>query len=284
MTIAIIGATGQLGALTIDALLDRGIPAGDILALGRNADRLAELTARGLGTAAVDLNDVDTTAKALDGAEKLLLVSFGDLGSRVAQHGKAIEAARQAGVAHLIYTSGLQAPTTILELAADHKATEDLVTASGIPATFLRNGWYTENHLQDFNGARERGVIANSIGTGRIATAPRKDFAEAAAVVLATPGHRGKAYELSGDSAWSFEEFAATAADVLGTPVAYQPLTSEQEREQLLAVGLGEATAGFLVTLNANLRDGAMAPAPGDLSRLIGRPTEPLAVTLKTWV
>ncbi|MGW7199650.1 SDR family oxidoreductase [Streptomyces chryseus] len=284
MTIAIIGATGQLGALTIDALLDRGVPAGDILALGRNADRLTELAEREVRTSVIDLDDVDAAAKALDGVDKLLLVSFGDLGTRVAQHGNAIEAARQAGVPHLVYTSGLQAPTTILQLAADHKATEDLVTASGIPATFLRNGWYTENHLQDFTGARERGLIANSIGTGRIATAPRKDFAEAAAAVLTTPGHEGKAYELSGDTAWSFEEFAATTADVLDTPVAYQPLTSEQEREQLLSFGLDEGTAGFLITLNANLRDGAMAPTPGDLSRLIGRPTEPLAATLKTWV
>lgn len=283
MTIAIIGATGKLGALTIDALLHRGVAPGDILALGRNPERLATLADRGMRTDVIDLDDTGTTAKTLEGADKLLLVSFGDLGTRVAQHANAIEAARRAGVPHLIYTSGLNAPSTILELAADHKATEDLVTASGIPATFLRNGWYTENHLKDFTGARERGVIANNIGAGRIATAPRSDFAEAAAVVLSTPGHEGKAYELSGDTAWSFQEFAATAAEILAAPVTYQPLTSAQEREMLLGFGLDEATAGFLVTLNANLRDGAMAPTPGDLSRLIGRPTEPLATTLQTW-
>ncbi|MDQ0578760.1 SDR family oxidoreductase [Streptomyces rishiriensis] len=283
MTLAIIGATGKLGALTIDALLKRGVPAADILALGRDTARLAEIAGRGVRTGVVDLDDVPATAKALDGAGKLLLVSFGP-GDRVAQHGRAIDAARQAGVPHLVYTSGLEAPTTILELAADHKATEELVTGSGIPATFLRNGWYTENHLQDFNGARERGVIANSVGAGRIATAPRKDFAEAAAVVLSTPGHEGKAYELSGDTAWTFEDFAATAAELLGTPVRYRPLTAEQEREQLLAAGLDEGTAAFLVTLNANLRDGAMAPTPGDLAKLIGHRTEPLATTLRTWV
>ncbi|NYV73513.1 SDR family oxidoreductase [Streptomyces sp. UH6] len=283
MTTAIIGATGQLGTLTVDALLERGVPAGDILALGRDAGRLAAFSERGLRTAVIDLDDVEGTAKTLDGVEKLLLVSFGDLGTRISQHGNAIEAARKAGVGHLIYTSGLEAPTTILQLAADHKATEELVTASGIPATFLRNGWYTENHLQDFKTAREHGVIANSIGEGRIATAPRKNFAEAAAVVLSTPGHEGKAYELSGDTAWNFEEFAATAAEILGKPVAYQALTSEQEREQLLGFGLDEGTASFMVTLNANLRDGAMAPTSGDLARLIGHPTEPLAETLRTW-
>jgi NAD(P)H dehydrogenase (quinone) len=284
MTIAIIGAIGQLGGLTIDALIERGVPAGDILALGRDADRLAALAGRGLRTAVVDLNDVPGTAATLTGADKLLLISFGDLGGRVTQHGNAITAARQAGVPHLVYTSGLQAPTTILKLAADHKATEELVTASAIPATFLRNGWYTENHLQDFTAARERGVIANSIGDGRIATAPRKDFAEAAAVVLSTPGHDGKAYELSGDIAWNFTEFAATAQEILGRPVRYQPLTSEQEREQLLSFGLDEGTAGFMVALNADMRDGAMAPTPGDLTRLIGHPTEPLAQTMKAWL
>jgi NAD(P)H dehydrogenase (quinone) len=284
MTIAIIGATGQLGGLTIDALLERGVPAGDILALGRDAARLAALAGRGLRTAAVDLTDVAGTAATLAGADKLLLISFGDLGGRVSRHGEAIEAARQAGVPHLVYTSGLHAPTTILKLAADHKATEELVTASGIPATFLRNGWYTENHLQDFSAARERGVIANSIGDGRIATAPRKDFAEATAVVLSTSGHEGKAYELSGDVAWNFTEFAATAQEILGRPVRYQPLTSEQEREQLISFGLDEGTAGFVVTLNADMRDGAMAPTPGDLSRLIGHPTEPLAKTMKAWI
>jgi NAD(P)H dehydrogenase (quinone) len=284
MTIAIIGATGNLSGHTIDILLERGVDAGGILALGRDAERLAALAGRGLRTGVVDLNDVAGTAATLAGAEKLLLVSFGDLGSRVAQHAGAIQAARQAGVPHLVYTSGLQAPTTILRLAADHKATEELVTASGIPATFLRNGWYTENHLQDFAAAREHGVIANSIGAGRIATAPRRELAEAAAVVLSTPGHEGRAYELSGDVAWSFEEFAATAQELLGSPVRYQALTSEDERERLLAFGLDEGTAGFMVALNADLGDGAMAATPGDLARLIGRPTEPLAETMKTWL
>jgi NAD(P)H dehydrogenase (quinone) len=284
VTIAIIGATGKLGGLTIDALLARGIPADGILALGRDTERLAALASRGLRTGVVDLDDIPGTATALTGVSKLLLVSFGDLGGRVAQHGNAIDAARQAGVPHLVYTSGLQAPTTILRLAADHKATEELITASGIPATFLRNGWYTENHQQDFTGAREHGVIANSLGDGRLATAPRKDYAEAAAVVLTTPGHEGKAYELSGDIAWNFTEFAATAQELLGTPVVYQPLTAEQEREQLLSYGLDEGTAGFMVALNADLGDGAMASTPGDLARLIDRTTEPLAATLKTWI
>jgi NAD(P)H dehydrogenase (quinone) len=284
MTIAIIGATGQLGGLTVDALLERGVPAGDVLALGRDAGRLAALAERGLRTATVDLDDVDATAAQIAGAEQLLLISVGMPGQGLVPRGNAVEAARRAGVAHLVYTSALEAPTTILGLAAEHQATEELVTASGVPATFLRNGWYTENHQQDFAAARDRGVIANSVGDGRLATASRRDFAEAAAVVLTTAGHEGRAYELSGDVAWSYAEFAATAQEVLGSPVRYEALTPEQEKEQLLASGLDVGTANFVVALNGNMRDGALAPTSGDLARLIGHPTEPLETTLRGWV
>jgi NAD(P)H dehydrogenase (quinone) len=283
MTIAIIGATGQLGRLTIDALLERGIPAGDLLALGRNTERLQTYADPGLRTAALDLDDLDGTAALLAGADKLLLISVGAPGQALGPRGNAIEASRRAGVGHLIYTSALQAPTTILSLAAEHKATEGLITASGIPATFLRNGWYTENHQQEFTAARDQGVVANSVGDGRLATATRQDYAEAAAVVLTGTGHEGRAYELSGDTAWSYAEFATIAGQVLDQPVSYQALTPEQEHQRLLAFGLDEGTAGFMVALHGNMRDDALAPTPGDLARLIGHPTEPLETTMRTW-
>jgi NAD(P)H dehydrogenase (quinone) len=283
MTIAIIGATGQLGGLIIQALLERGTPAGDLLALGRSAERRQSLSDRGLRTAALDLDDVDGTAAALTGADKLLIISVGAPGQALGPRRNAIDAARLAGVGHLVYTSALQAPITILGLAAEHLATEELVTASGLPATFLRNGWYTENHQQEFTAAQAQGIIANSVGEGRLATAPRKDYAEAAAVVLTTPGHEGRAYELSGDTAWSYADFADTAAHVLDQPVTYQPLTPEQERQQLIAFGLDDPTAAFMVALHANMRDGALAATPGDLAHLIGHPTEPLETTMRAW-
>lgn len=284
MSIAIFGATGQLGGLTINFLLERGTAPADILALGRNHERLSRLADLGLRTAHVDLADESATADILAGIDKVLLISLSEPGGRLALQANAVNAARKAGVGHLIYTSALEAPTTILELAADHKATEELITASGIPATFLRNGWYTENHLQDFSAAREHGVIANGVGAGRIATAPRRDYAEAAAVVLSTPGHEGKPYELSGDTAWNFTEFAAAAQEVLDTPVRYEALTPEQERDRLIGFGLHEGTAAFVATLNANMRDGAMAATPGELSKLIGHPTQPLIETMRSWV
>ena len=190
MTIAIFGATGKLGSDVLDHLLDCGAEASDVLALGRNSDRLAELADRGFRTAQVDLDQPEGIAGALKGVDKVPLISTGTPGQRLPQHQAAVDAVKAAGVQHLVYTSALQAPTTGLVLADEHKATEEYITASGVPATFLRNGWYTENHQADFAAAR-RGVIANSAGAGRIASAPRREFGEAAAVVLTTPGHEG---------------------------------------------------------------------------------------------
>lgn len=283
MTIAIIGATGQFGSDIIEALLARGVDASDILALGRDSGRLEQRAGRGLRTASIDLTDEDGTAATLTGVDTLLLISIGGPGEGLAPRTAAINAAAAAGVRHIVYTSALNAPTTTFVLAAEHKATEDVITASGIPATFLRNGWYTDNLQQDFEAARARGVIANSVGNGRLATAPRRDFAEAAAVVLTTPGHERAAYELSGDTAWNYTEFADAAQQVLGTPVRYEALTPEQERDMLLNAGLEEGTVGFLGVMNAGMRDDTQAATPGDLARLLGRPTTPLTDTLATW-
>jgi NAD(P)H dehydrogenase (quinone) len=284
MTLAIFGATGQFGGDIIAALLERGTAPETILALGRNDERLAELADQGLRTAQVDLEDPASIQPVLTGVAVALLISIGAPGQGLPLRTNAVTAAKAAGVGHLVYTSALQAPTSRLVLAAEHKATEEVVRSSGIPATFLRNGWYTENHRQDFTTARQHGVIANSIGAGRLATAPRRDYAEAAAAVLTTPGHEGKAYELSGDVAWDYAEFAAAAQEVLGTPIRYQPLSPQEERDQLLAAGLDEPTVQLMTTLNANIRDGAFSHTSGDLSTLIGHPTQPLRDTMRTWL
>lgn len=283
MTIAIIGATGKFGGHVIDALLERGVAPSDVLALGRDGDRLEELADRGLRTAFLDLADEAGTAETLRGVDRLLLVSIGAPGAALAPRTAAIDAAAAAGVPHIVYTSALGAPSTSFALAAEHRATEEVITGSGLPATFMRNGWWTENLKQDFETARDRGVIANSIGDGRLATATRRDMAEAAAVVLTEPGHEGRAYELSGDAAWNYAEFAQAAQEVLGTPVRYEPLTPEQERDMLLGAGLDEATVGFLGVLNQGMCEGTQAIITGDLSRLIGRPTTPLQTIMRSW-
>lgn len=283
MTIAVFGATGQLGRHVLASLRARGVAPADVRAIGRNAERLAELEAEGFSTVRADLDDPASVAPAVEGAEKVLLISASEPGRRTPQHRVAIDAAKAAGVSHLVYTSLLGAPETDHVLASEHLETERLIEASGIPATLLRNGWYTENHQADFQAARAHGVIANSAGDGRTASAPRADYAEAAAVVLTEDGHAGRAYQLSGDTAWTFAEFAETAGRVLGREVTYRPISTEEEREMLQGHGLDAATAGFVAQLSADTSRGLLAATPGDLSRLIGHPTEPLEVTLRSW-
>ncbi len=283
MTIAVFGATGHLGKLIIDALQNKGVEAGDIRALGRKQEKLAAFAEQNIETAAVELNDPASVEAAISGTDTVVLVSSSDLANRVTQHRNVIDAAKKLGVTHVLYTSAPKATTSALVLAPDHKATEEYLAASGLNTTILRNGWYTENYVSDFEQARNTGALASSVGEGRVASAPRADYAEAAAVVATTPGHDGQIYELSGDAAWSPAEFASTASEVLGKPVTYTEISPEEERAALIGAGLDEGTASFVVALNGNIRDGLLSETSGKLAELIGRPTTPLIETMRTW-
>ncbi|MFD2758121.1 SDR family oxidoreductase [Gulosibacter faecalis] len=282
MTIAIFGATGELGAHVIDALLDRGLTPTDIVALGRNEERLAALESRGVRTARVDLDEPATIDPALEGVDKALLISTNIPGQRLPQHRAAIEAMGRAGVTHLAYTSLLHADSSPLALAEEHRGTEQLIAESGIPATLLRNGWYTENHGDDFAAGRS-GVITNAAGDGVLATAARRDYAEAAAAVLTETGHEGKTYELAGSDAWTFADFAAAASEVLGAPVEYRAISQEEQAEQLRGFGVDEGTAQFVAGMYADMAKGALEGDSADFTRLIGRETTPLAEVLRGW-
>jgi NAD(P)H dehydrogenase (quinone) len=271
MTILITGATGHLGTHVIDSLLAKGVPAEQIRAGARSPEKITTVPAVHL-----DYEDAASVAAAMDGVEKVLLISASVPGTRVALHKTVIDAAAAAGVQQLVYTSVLDARDSALILAPEHKATEELIEASGVPATILRNGWYTENYLGTLEQAKS-GAIMTSTGDGRVASASRKDYADAAAAVLTEPGHEGQVYELSGDVAWSFDEFAAVAAAIVGSPVAHRSLSADEHAAALAAAGLDEGTIGFLVGLDGNIRDGLLGVTPGELSRLIGRPTTPLA-------
>ncbi|MFZ2240568.1 MAG: NmrA family NAD(P)-binding protein, partial [Gordonia amarae] len=201
------------------------------------------------------------------------------------QHKAAIDAAVAAGVRRITYTSVVAADTNPLMLAPEHKATEDYLAASGLVTTILRNGWYTENFQSDFGAAQATGVVANSVGESTlVSSAPRADFAEAAAIVLTSDGHDGKRYELTGDSAWTFPEFAAAVSQVLGKPVEYKTITADEERAGLTAAGLPAEVVEMLASMNASIAEGALSLVTGDLSTLLGRPVTPIADTLASWV
>lgn len=281
MTILVTGASGHLGRLVVESLLARGVAPADIRAGARDTAKIADLAALGVQTVRLDYTDADSVTSAVAGIDRVLLISGSEVGQRVAQHSAVISAAASAGVSQLVYTSAPRATTSDLVLAPEHKATEEAIAASGVPATILRNNWYTENYLGDLASAGASGVLASSVGSGRVASASRRDFAEAAAAVLTSDGHVGAVYELGGDAAWDFDELAAAIGEVSGREVSYTPQSTEERAAALAAAGLDEGTIGFVTALDANIRDGALAETTGDLSRLIGRPTTPLVEGLR---
>jgi len=284
MTIVVTGATGHLGRLVVESLLAKGVAPAEIVAGGRSIDKLADLAAQGVTVVPLDYTKPETLDAAFAGATQVLLISASEPGTRVALHAAALEAAKRAGVEHLVYTSAPRATTSELVLAPEHKATEELIAASGIPATILRNGWYTENYASTVEQARQSGEIVASVGDGRVASASRRDYAEAAAIVLTDPATRGTVYELSGDTSWDYDEFAAATAEVTGRPVAFRNVTPEEHTAILTSVGLDAGTASFVVALDQNTKAGLLGETSGDLGRLIGRPTTPLLAGLRAAV
>ncbi|MFK4759307.1 SDR family oxidoreductase [Microbacterium sp. ZW T5_45] len=278
MTILVTGASGHLGRLIVESLLERGASADQVVAGARDVAKVADL---GVRTARLDYTDPSSVAAALDGVDSVVLVSSSEVGQRFAQHKAVIDAAVAAGVTKFVYTSAPKATTSDLVLAPEHKATEEAITASGLPSVILRNNWYTENYVRDLAVAKETGVLAAGVGDGRVASASRKDFADAAAVVLLEDGHVGEVYELGGDVAWTYSDLAAAFTELAGREVVYTPLTAEQQLAALQEAGLDEGTAGFVVALDAGIRAGALADTDGTLARLIGRPTTPLLEGLR---
>lgn len=276
MTVAITGATGQLGQLVIAALRER-LPQDQIIALARNPAKVD----LGVTTRAFDYDAPDTLATALAGVDKLLLISSSEVGKRAAQHRAVIETARDAGVGEIVYTSLLHADRSPLSLADEHLATEAMLDGAGIPHTILRNGWYTENYLGALPAALEHGALIGSVGDGRVSGAPRKDYAEAAAVVLTSEGHAGKTYELAADDAWTLANLAAEIAAQSGKPVAYKDLPEAEYARTLAGFGLPEGLAAAIASWNVGASQGALFDDSHTLSRLIGRPTTPLAETVK---
>ncbi|MFD7016860.1 SDR family oxidoreductase [Streptomyces sp. NPDC059928] len=283
MSIVVTGATGALGRLVIDELLTR-VPASEVAAVVRDEEKAAGLAARGVELRIADYSEPATLAGAFRAGDRVLLISGSEVGQRVPQHTAVIEAAKAAGVAQLAYTGILGGPGADFALAAEHKATEQLILDSRLPYTFLRNGWYTENYTANLAPVLAHGAVVSNAGEGRIASAARADYAAAAAAVLTGDGHLGRAYELSGDVAWSLAEYAAEVAAASGKAISYTPLTPEAHLAVLTGAGVPAAFAEILVDVDHAIERGLLAATSGDLARLIGRPTTPLATSVRAAV
>ncbi|MFI6861874.1 SDR family oxidoreductase [Streptomyces sp. NPDC050421] len=279
MSIVVTGATGELGRLVVEQLLTT-VPASGIAVVVRDKEKAAGLAARGVELRIADYSRPETLTDAFRTGDRVLLISGNEVGSRVAQHTAVIDAAKAAGVAQLAYTGVLGGPDADFALADEHKVTEQLILDSGLPYTFLRNGWYTENYTANLAPVLAHGAVVANAGEGRVASATRADYAAAAAAVLTGEGHLGKAYELSGDVAWSLTEYAAEVAKASGKEIAYKNVPAAVHQEILVGAGVPEGFAAILVGVDEGIRRGLLAHTGGDLARLIGRPTTPLAETV----
>lgn len=276
MNIAITGATGQLGRLVVNQLKEKNT-SHHIVALVRSPQKAADL---GVEVREADYDKPETLGQAFQGIDTLLLISGNEVGRRAPQHKNAIEAAKKAGVNWIIYTSLLHADTSSLSLAAEHLATEELLKESGIPFTLLRNGWYTENYTNAIPGALKGGALIGSAGDGKIASAPRFDFAEAAVAVLTGEGHEGKVYELAGDEAYTLNDLAAEVSRQTGKEIPYKDLSAAEYAATLQSFGVPEDLSHAIAGWDVSTSKGDLFDDSHQLSKLIGRPTIPFAETV----
>ncbi|MDY9919648.1 MAG: SDR family oxidoreductase [Proteiniphilum sp.] len=277
MKTGITGATGQLGRLVVENL-KRKVAAENLVALVRSPEKASDL---GIEARAFDYGKPENLAAALQGIDHLLLISSNEIGKRRQQHENVIKAAQQAGVKWIVYTSLLYADRSTLSLAEEHKATEDALKTSGIAYTILRNGWYTENYTGSVPGAVKAGVLLGSAGEGKISSATREDFAEAAAVVLTSENQEGKVYELAGDNYFTLTDLAAEISRQTGKEIPYKNLPETEYAEMLKSFGLPEGIAKAIASFDTGASKNDLFDDNKQLSRLIGRPTTPLIQSVK---
>ncbi|CAM5543367.1 SDR family oxidoreductase [Streptomyces griseomycini] len=275
MSIVVTGATGKLGRHVVEQLLEK-VPAEQVTAVVRSAEKAADLAARGVRIAVADYNAPESLDGVFAAGDKVLLISGNEFDKgRVRQHEAVIDAAKAAGVALLAYTS---APGSLsAALADDHRGTEEVLLGSGLPYTLLRNGWYHENYTENLAPVLEHHAVVAAAGEGRVSSASRADYAAAAVAVLTGEGHENTTYELGGDEAWSFAEYAAELSRQTGEEISYRPVTTEALTGLLTGAGLPEPLAAVFAGVDASIEKGELVVDSGDLARLIGRPTTPLA-------
>jgi len=277
--IVVTGATGQLGRLVIKALLEK-LPAAEIVAAVRNPEKARDLAETGIQVRYADYSQPASWDEALKGADKVLLISSSEIGQRANQHRNVIDAAKRSGVKLLAYTSVLHAGTSPLGLAAEHRETEALLSASGVPCVLLRNGWYTENYTAGVPAALAHGAVYGCAGDGRISSAARADYAEAAAAVLTTDNQAGRVYELAGDTSYTLTELAAEISRQSGKNIGYVNLPEAEYKSVLIKVGLPEIIAELLANSDTGASKDALFDDSHQLSKLIGRPTTSLATAI----
>ena len=280
MSIVVSAATGQLGRLVVQSLLERGVPASEITATGRAIERLKPFVSRGVRVIASDYADPVSLGAALSDADVFVFISAGDVWAQRQSHRNVVEAAVRAKVGQVIYTSIPKADTTKMLISQEHRLVEEDLRASGLNWTILRNGWYVENYSSRIPAYLEQGIIG-ACGGGKVSLAARWDYADAAAVAATTEGHIGRVYELGGE-ALSMVDWAALVSEVTGQVVSYTDI-SEAELKAILVNGAGvpESIAAIFADVDTGIKAGDLYVDSGDLERLVGRPLVPVVDVIR---
>ncbi|WP_026924830.1 SDR family oxidoreductase [Glycomyces arizonensis] len=279
--IAVTGASGHLGRLVIERLLEREVPPEQITALVRDPAKASELAERGVEVRHADYDQPNTLQPALYGVEKLLLISGSEVGQRLPQHRNVIDAAKYAEVGLVLYTSILNADTSQVALATEHIGTERYLQETGVPHVILRNGWYMENYTQNLDRIIESGTLYGAAGKGRVAAATRNDYAEAAAVLLTEDHGVDRSFELCGDEPFTYDELATAIGKAAGTDVVYQNMDPEAYTQALVESGLPMPAAMMITDADEGVARGDLDSNSTDLSDLIHRPTMSLHDVLR---
>lgn len=282
MQIAVTGATGHLGGLVVDNLLSRGVAPADITAVVRDESKAAPLAEKGVKLGIASYEDPEALTSALRGVDRLVLISASEVGKRVPQHTNVINAAKSAGVQFIAYTSLLHAPTSELGLAPEHRDTERLLAESGIDHALLRNGWYWENYAAALDTGRATGEFFGAAGSARVSGAARRDYAEAAAVVVTSENQAGKVYELAGSPSLTYQGIADEVAEVIGRDVTYVNQSVDEYAATLEKAGMPAETATIFAGMDPLIEKGALYSESTDLQELIGRPSTPVSEALKS--
>lgn len=280
MKILVTGVTGKLGAIVIETLLET-VPASDLAVSVRNPEKAESLRARGVDVRHGDFDQPETLDKAFAGIDRLLIVSTdGDNETRIRQHGAAVAAAQRANVGFIAYTSLGNASENPIFLAPVHRATEEAIKNTGIPYSFLRNNWYLENEISSIQAVLGGAPWLTSAGSGKVGWATRRDYAQAAAAVLAGEGHENTVYELSGKPATQ-EELASILAGVLGREVPVQQVDDATYASIMGSAGVPEPVVPILVGIQSAIREGALEVESNDFQKLLGRPATPIGEGLR---
>lgn len=277
MKIAITGATGQLGRKVIKHLKDR-MDAKQIVALARNAGKASDL---GVQVRLFDYDKPETLRKALSDVDTLFLISASEIGKRVKQHTNVLTAAKEAGIGWIVYTSLLRADTSTINLAGEHVATEKAIMESGIDYTILRHGWYTENYTGALGNALAAGTLIGSAGDGKISSATREDFAEAAALVLLDSDNKGRVFEFAGDEGYTLSELAAEVSTQTGKNIPYSNLPEDDYARELNKAGVPKGISDAIANWDTSASQGDLYDDSHQLSEILGRSTTPLSQAVK---